>query len=95
MRHIENTGVKSMQTATIQFKDLSCRVYIAEYEDLYIISIPELAFSMAVERSLTDEEIAEEVVIHLFTICGEADCRTAANVIQSVIKTEQGDNNGN
>ena len=39
----------------VKFNDISCRVYISNVEDMYIISIPELAFSMQDEQ-LTDDE---------------------------------------
>ena len=84
-----------MLTTTVQFSGTNCTVYIAEYEETYIISIPELAFSMQMHKSLEDEEIVDELIIHLFTLFEEDESEHAAKVILSVISTEQGGNNGN
>lgn len=84
-----------MLTTTVQFNGTAFTVYIAEFEGTYIISIPELSFSMQMNNSLGDEEMADELVIHLFTLLDEDDSEHAAKVILSVIRTEQGDNNGN
>lgn len=83
-----------MLTATVNFNDLTCKVYIVNYEDTYIISIPELAFSMQMEDKLTDDEMTEEMIIHLFTLFDESESEAAGEAILSVIKAEQGDNNG-
>lgn len=84
-----------MLTTTVQYSGTVSTVYISEYEETYIISIPELAFSMQMDNSLGDEEMADELIIHLFTLLDEDDSEHAAKVILSVIRTEQGDNNGN
>lgn len=84
-----------MLTTTVQFSKTECTVYIAEFEGTYIISIPDLAFSMQIDNSLGDEEISDELIIHLFTLFEEDESEHAAKVILSVISTEQGDNNGN
>lgn len=84
-----------MLTTTVQFSGTNSPVYIAEYKETYIISIPELAFSMQVANSLGDKEIVDELIIHLFTLFDEEESEYAARAILSVIRTEQGDNNGN
>ncbi|MGO1923163.1 MAG: YueH family protein [Jeotgalicoccus sp.] len=84
-----------MLTTTVQFSGTNSPVYIAEYEENYIISIPDLAFSMQVDNSLGGEEIVDELIIHLFTLLDEDESEHAAKAILSVIRTEQGDNNGN
>ena len=84
-----------MLTATVQFSGTAFTVYIAEFEETYIISIPELAFSMQTSNNLAFEEMADELIMHLFTLFDEDDSEHAAKVILSVIRTEQGDNNGN
>ncbi len=84
-----------MLTTTVQFSGTNSPVYIAEYEENCIISIPELAFSMQMDNSLGDEEIVDELIIHLFTLLDEEESEHAAKAILSVIRTEQGDNNGN
>ena len=83
-----------MLTATVQFSGRAFTVYIAEFEGTYIISIPELAFSMQMDNNLAHEEMADELIIHLFTLLDEDESEHAAKVILSVIRTEQGDNNG-
>lgn len=84
-----------MLTKTVRFSGTECTVYIAEFECAYIISIPELAFSMQMNSDLTGEEMVEELIIHLFTLLDEDESEQAAKAILSVIRTEQGDNNGN
>lgn len=84
-----------MLTTTVQFSGTNSPVYIADYEGNYIISIPELAFSMQMGNSLGGEEIVDELIIHLFTLLDEDESEHAAKAILSVIRTEQGDNNGN
>ena len=83
-----------MLTAAVKFNDISCRVYISNVEDTYIISIPVLAFSMQVDEQLTDDEMMEEIIIHLFTLFDENESKTAGKAILTVIRNEQGDNNG-
>ena len=79
-----------MLTAAVKFNDISCRVYISNVED----SIPELAFSMQVDEQLTDDEMMEEIIIHLFKLFDENESKTAGKAILTVIRNEQGDNNG-
>lgn len=83
-----------MLTTTVQFNGTAFTVYIAEFEGTYIISVPELAFSMQTSNNLAFEEMADELIMHLFTLFDEDDSEHAAEVILSVISTEQGDNNG-
>ena len=83
-----------MLTTTVQFSGISFTVYIAEFEKSYIISIPELAFSMQMANNLVFEEMADELIIHLFTLLDEEESEHTAKAILSVISTEQGDNNG-
>lgn len=83
-----------MLTTTVQFSGTAFTVYIAESEGSYIISIPELAFSMMMDNNLAFEEMADELIIHLFTLLDEDESEHAAKVILSVIRTEQGDNDG-
>ncbi|CDZ99215.1 hypothetical protein BN1048_00341 [Jeotgalicoccus saudimassiliensis] len=83
-----------MLTQTIKFNGTDCTAYTAKYEDTYIISIPELGFSMQMDSNQSDEEMTEELIMHLFTLLDEDESSYAAEVIQSAIKAEQGDNNG-
>ncbi|CAD2078661.1 hypothetical protein GCM10007275_09070 [Jeotgalicoccus coquinae] len=83
-----------MLTQTVKFNGTDCTVYIAEYEETYIISIPELAFSMQMDNNLSDEEMTDELIIHLFTLLDEDESNDAGEAIQSAIKAEQGENNG-
>ena len=44
-----------MLTQTVKFNGTDCTAYIAEYKKTYIISIPELAFSMQMDNNLGEE----------------------------------------
>lgn len=83
-----------MLTQTVKFNGTNCTAYIAEYKKTYIISIPELAFSMQMDNNLGEEEMADELIIHLFTLLDENESEYAGKAIQSAIKAEQGENNG-
>lgn len=84
-----------MLTLTVKFNGADCTAYIAEYEQTYIISIPELAFSMQMNNNLRGKEMMDELIIHLFTLLDEDESRCAGEAIQTVISAGQGDNNGN
>ena len=49
---------------------------------------------MQVSSDLTEEEMAEELIIHLFTVLDEDESEEASEAILSVIRTELGENNG-
>ena len=49
---------------------------------------------MQVDEQLTDDEMMEEIIIHLFTLFDENESKTAGKAILTVIRNEQGDNNG-
>jgi|GEM_PF-1626059 hypothetical protein len=83
-----------MLSATVKFKGTACETYIGEYKETYIISIPELSFSMQMSSDLTEEEMAEELIIHLFTVLDEDESEEASEAILSVIRTELGEING-
>lgn len=83
-----------MWTATLKFSGTVFKAYIGTFEETYIISIPELSFSMQVSSDLKEEEMAEELIIHLFTVLDEDESEEASEAILSVIRTELGENNG-
>lgn len=88
MRRTESIGVMSMLTTTVTFNGAEYKVFIIEHENLYIISIPDLAFSMQLENDLKDIEMADEIIIHLFTLLDEEISVAASNQILSVIRNK-------
>lgn len=77
-----------MLTTTVKFNGADYKVFIIEYENLYIISIPDLSFSMQLENDLKDVEMADEIIIHLFTLLDEEISVAASSQILSVIRNK-------
>lgn len=77
-----------MLTVTVTFNRADYKVFIIEHENLYIISIPDLAFSMQLESDLADTEMADEIIIHLFTLLDEESSITVSTQILSVIRNK-------
>ena len=77
-----------MLTTTVTFNESEYKVFIIEHENLYIISIPDLAFSMQLENDLGDVEMADEIILHLFTLLNEEISIAVSSKILSVIRNK-------
>lgn len=66
MQRIENIEAMNMKTASLKINNTLSTVYIMDYDNSYIISIPDITFSMKVNQEVTEEELFEEVVMYLF-----------------------------
>ncbi len=67
----------------IEHDGVNIRSYIYENKSdgLYLIVIPDLNWSIEIESSLNEDDIKEELVIHLFTLLDESTAEQIADVI--------------
>ncbi|HLR18474.1 MAG TPA: YueH family protein [Staphylococcus sp.] len=74
-----------MKISDINYSGMQSKVYIYEdmEEQLYLIALPEFNWSLEVETSLNEDDIKEELVIHLFTLLDES---TAIEVAVNIVK---------
>lgn len=74
-----------MKTTSLKINNETVIVYLMIYDEFYIISIPDLAFSMKVSQEESEEVLFEEIVMHLFTFMNEDESEAAAlNISQAV-----------
>ncbi|WP_251519439.1 YueH family protein [Staphylococcus sp. Marseille-Q5304] len=68
---------------SLSINDIASNVYIAlnNENDMYLIAIPELNWSLEVDKSLSDDDFKDELVIHLFTLLDESLSNDIANAI--------------
>lgn len=74
-----------MKVKKINFNDIQANVYIYEnvIKQLFLIAIPEINWSLEVESTLNEDDMKEELVIHLFTLLDES---TASHVADDIVK---------
>lgn len=74
-----------MKVKKINFNDIQANVYIYEnvVNQLFLIAIPEINWSLEVESTLNEDDMKEELVIHLFTLLDES---TATHFADDVVK---------
>ncbi|SCU31135.1 Uncharacterised protein [Staphylococcus xylosus] len=74
-----------MKVKKINFNDIQANVYIYEnvVERLFLIAIPEMNWSLEVESTLNEDDMKEELVIHLFTLLDES---TASHFADDIVK---------
>ncbi|MBO1220354.1 hypothetical protein J3T77_00730 [Staphylococcus nepalensis] len=72
-----------MKIKFIEHAGVNIRSYIYENKSdgLYLIVIPDLNWSIEIESSLNEDDIKEELVIHLFTLLDESTAEQIADVI--------------
>ncbi len=80
---MKNLVVARMKIRNINFNNVRSRVYIYENSEdaLYLIAIPELNWSLEVDITLNEDDLKEEIVIHLFTLIDESLANTIAEDI--------------
>ena len=86
MQRIENIEAMNMRTASLKINNTLSTVYIMDYDNSYIISIPDITFSMKVNQEVTEEELFEEVVMYLFAFMDQDESETASSIICSAIR---------
>lgn len=74
-----------MKVKKINFNDIQTNVYIYEnvVNQLFLIAIPEINWSLEVESTLNEDDMKEELVIHLFTLLDES---TATRFADDIVK---------
>jgi len=74
-----------MKVKKINFNDIQANVYIYEnvVEQLFLIAMPEINWSLEVESTLNEDDMKEELVIHLFTLLDES---TALDFADDIVK---------
>lgn len=74
-----------MRVKKINFNDVQANVYIYEnaVNQLFLIAIPEINWSLEVESTLNEDDMKEELVIHLFTLLDES---TASHFADDIVK---------
>ncbi|MCE7786204.1 YueH family protein [Staphylococcus xylosus] len=74
-----------MKVKKINFNDIQSNVYIYEnvVEQLFLIAMPEINWSLEVESTLNEDDMKEELVIHLFTLLDES---TASHFADDIVK---------
>ncbi|MGD6885536.1 YueH family protein [Staphylococcus shinii] len=74
-----------MKVKKINFNDIQTNVYIYEnvVNQLFLIAIPEINWSLEVESTLNEDDMKEELVIHLFTLLDES---TATHFADDIVK---------
>ena len=74
-----------MKVKKINFNDIQPNVYIYEnaVNQLFLIAIPEINWSLEVESTLNEDDMKEELVIHLFTLLDES---TASRFADDIVK---------
>ena len=74
-----------MKVKKINFNDIQANVYIYEnvVNQLFLIAIPEINWSLEVESTLNEDDMKEELVIHLFTLLDES---TASDFADDIVK---------
>ncbi|MBF0812667.1 YueH family protein [Staphylococcus xylosus] len=74
-----------MKVKKINFNDIQANVYIYEnvIKQLFLIAIPEINWSLEVESTLNEDDMKEELVIHLFTLLDES---TASHFADDIVK---------
>ncbi|MGW7828892.1 YueH family protein [Staphylococcus xylosus] len=74
-----------MKVKKINFNDIQANVYIYEnvVEQLFLIAMPEINWSLEVESTLNEDDMKEELVIHLFTLLDES---TASDFTDDIVK---------
>lgn len=74
-----------MRVKKINFNDVQANMYIYEnaVNQLFLIAIPEINWSLEVESTLNEDDMKEELVIHLFTLLDES---TASRFADDIVK---------
>lgn len=74
-----------MKVKKINFNDIQANVYIYEnvVEQLFLIAMPEINWSLEVESTLNEDDMKEELVIHLFTLLDES---TVSHFADDIVK---------
>lgn len=70
--------------------DVMMPVFIVPHEErgTYIVSIPDMNFSLEYSQDLSEADQAEEIVLHLFNVMDEETCEAVARDITRATSTK-------
>ncbi|SCS52391.1 YueH family protein [Staphylococcus caeli] len=74
-----------MKIRTLNYQGIKGKVYIYEQRDdqLLLIAIPDMNWSVEISEMSNQEDIHESLVIHLFTLLDES---TAEQIAEDIVK---------
>ncbi|ANQ63810.1 hypothetical protein AVJ22_03700 [Staphylococcus equorum] len=74
-----------MKISNIDCNDVHSNLYIYENAEaeVYLIALPELNWSLEIDTTLNEDDINDELVIHLFTLLDES---TATKIATDIVK---------
>lgn len=78
-----------MKISSIDCNDMHSNIYIYENTkaEIYLIALPELNWSLEIDTTLNEDDINDELVIHLFTLLDESTAtEIAADIVKSILE---------
>ncbi|MDK9860496.1 YueH family protein [Staphylococcus equorum] len=74
-----------LKISNIDCNDVYSNLYIYENTEaeVYLIALPELNWSLEIDTTLNEDDINDELVIHLFTLLDES---TATKIATDIVK---------
>lgn len=80
-----NSVVVQLKIKNLHFNEITGHVYIYENKvnQCMLIAIPDMYWSLEIDSSLNEDDMNEELVIHLFTLLDES---TASQIADDIVK---------
>ncbi|WP_277581502.1 YueH family protein [Staphylococcus equorum] len=78
-----------LKISSIDCNGVHSNLYIYENTklQLYLIALPELNWSLEIDTTLNEDDINEELVIHLFTLLDESTAtKIATDIVKSILE---------
>ncbi|WP_325971931.1 YueH family protein [Staphylococcus equorum] len=74
-----------LKISNIDCNDVHSNLYIYENTEaeVYLIALPELNWSLEIDTTINEDDINDELVIHLFTLLDES---TATKIATDIVK---------
>ncbi|MBV5159288.1 hypothetical protein HMPREF2649_07240 [Staphylococcus sp. HMSC063F03] len=77
-----------MRIKSLQFHGIMINVYYYHSNDLIMLAIPELFWSIELSKELDANQLYEELVMQLFNLLTEVEADTLASNITDLIRNE-------
>lgn len=78
-----------LKISNIDCNDVHSKLYIYENTkaEVYLIALPELNWSLEIDTTLNEDDINDELVIHLFTLLDESTAtKIATDIVKSILE---------
>lgn len=78
-----------LKISNIDCNDVHSNLYIYENKkaEVYILALPELNWSLEIDTTLNEDDINDELVIHLFTLLDESTAtKIATDIVRSILE---------